>query len=178
MKIKDFDIPFSGLKLGKHQFEYHIDAAFFEVFGYEEFNGANLEVAVVLDKMNTMLELEMSAKGTVNVACDLTNEPFDQPVAGSLDLVVKFGEAYNDENDEVLVLPHGEHQLNIAQYIYEMLVLAVPSRRIHPGVADGSLKSDVLERLQQLQPKAGESETDTTDPRWDALRNLLTDKKQ
>ena len=115
--------------------------------------------------------------GEVRAYCDITNEPFDLPVDGALELVVKFGDAYNDEDDEVLVLPHGEHQLNIAQYVYEMLVLAVPSKRIHPGVADGSLKSDVLQRLDELQPRASEEKTDKTDPRWDALRNLLTDKK-
>lgn len=177
MKIRDFDVPFSGLKLGKHHFEYQIDQKFFDAYGYEEFNAANLTVSLILNKMNTMLELEMHAAGTVNVNCDITNEPFDLPVDGALELVVKFGDAYNDEDDEVLVLPHGEHQLNIAQYVYEMLVLAVPSKRIHPGVADGSLKSDVLRKLEELQPRASEEKTDKTDPRWDALRNLLTDKK-
>ncbi|MDG1571571.1 DUF177 domain-containing protein [Robiginitalea sp. M366] len=177
MKIRDYDIPFSGLKLGKHQFEYQIDQTFFDAFGYEEFNGASLRADVTLEKMSTMLELEMQAAGTVNVNCDITNEPFDLPVEGGLKLVVKFGEEYNDEDDEVLVLPHGEHQLNIAQYLYEMLVLAVPSKRIHPGVADGTLKSEMLRKLEELQPKAPDNKTDKTDPRWDALRDLLTDKK-
>ena len=83
----------------------------------------------------------------------------------------------NNENDEILILPHGEHQVDISQYIYEMLVLAVPSKRIHPGVADGSLKSDILDRLEALQPKEQKNETGTTDPRWDGLKKLLTDNK-
>ncbi|HAI44585.1 MAG TPA: hypothetical protein DCM40_44050, partial [Maribacter sp.] len=72
----------------------------------------------------TMMEVDMNASGTVNVACDITSEPYDQSISGDLHLVVKFGEEYNDEDDEILILPHGEHQLNIAQYVYEMLVLA------------------------------------------------------
>ena len=119
----------------------------------------------------------MQATGSVHVNCDITNEPFDQPVAGNLKLVVKFGEAFNDEDDEILVLPHGEHQFNIAQYVFEMLALAVPSKRIHPGVADGTLDSEVLRKLEELQPKENNEQKDDTDPRWDALRNLLTDKK-
>jgi len=177
MKLKEFDIPFSGLKLGKHHFEYQIDKAFFDSFDYDEFNAASVQVDVILEKMSTVMELEMHAKGTVNVACDISNEPYDQPVKGSLKLVIKFGDAYNDEDDEILVLPHGEYQFNVAQYVYEMIVLSVPSKRIHPGVLDGSLDSEMLRKLQELQPKEDSIQKEQTDPRWDALRNLLTDKK-
>ncbi|WP_373018790.1 DUF177 domain-containing protein, partial [Muriicola sp.] len=144
---KEFTIPFSGLKLGAHTFEYQIDNTFFESFEYFEFNETDIMVMVQFNKTSTVMELEMKAKGTVNVACDLTNEPYDQEVNAFLPLVVKFGDAFNDEDDEILVIPHGEHQFNIAQYIYEMLVLAVPQKRIHPGVKDGSLKSDALKKL-------------------------------
>lgn len=177
MKLKEFDIPFSGLKLGKNHFEYQIDKSFFDSFEYDEFNAASVQVDVILEKMSTVMELAMRAKGTVNVACDITNEPYDQPVQGSLELVIKFGEEFSDEDDEILVLPHGEHQFNIAQYVYEMIVLAVPSKRVHPGVLDGSLDSEMLTKLQELQPKEKGNKTENTDPRWDALRNLLTDKK-
>ncbi len=175
--LKEFDIPFSGLKQGKHNFAYTIDNTFFESFGYHEFNGAAIQVQVTLDKMSTMFEVHLFGKGVVNVNCDLTSEPYDQPTVASLDLVVKFGEEYNDENDEILILPHGEHQLNIAQYIYEMIVLAVPRKRVHPGVLDGTLKSEALEKLKELQPKEVQESKADIDPRWDALKKLLTDKK-
>ncbi|WP_188370244.1 MULTISPECIES: YceD family protein [Muriicola] len=173
---KEFTIPFSGLKLGAHTFEYQIDNTFFESFEYVEFNAADIVVEVDFNKTSTVMELEMKARGTVNVACDLTNEPFDQEVTASLPLVVKFGDDYNDEDDEILVIPHGEHQFNIAQYVYEMLVLAVPQKRVHPGVKDGSLKSEALKKLRELQPKESKTDKDNTDPRWDALKDLLTDK--
>jgi uncharacterized metal-binding protein YceD (DUF177 family) len=175
-KYKEFSIPFSGLKQGKHQFEFKVDNSFFESFGYREFNDAAIEFVLVLNRMSTMLELEFQASGTVNVNCDLTNEPYDQPIEGAMELVVKFGEEYNDEDDEILILPHGEHQINIAQLVYEMLVLAVPQKRVHPGVLDGSLESEALKRLDELQPKDTKKDQDKTDPRWDALKNLLTDK--
>ena len=176
MKLKEFFIPFSGLKLGKHKFVYEIDDAFFESFDYQEFNGASVNISAVLEKMSTMMELEMKATGTINVDCDLTGESYDQPIDSDLKLVVKFGEEYNDEDDEILIIPHGEHQFNIAQYIYEMLVLAVPQKRVHPGVEDGTLKSDILDKLEELQPKEQKEPSEKTDPRWDDLKKLLTDK--
>ena len=77
---------------------------------------------------------------------------------------------------KILILPHREHELNISQYVYEMLVLAVPQKRIHPGIEDGTLKSEVLDRLKELQPKEKRSNKEENDPRWDELKKLLTDK--
>lgn len=176
MKLKEFNIPFSGLKLGKHEFVYEIDNAFFESFDYQEFSGASIHTKAILEKMSNMMELRIEAEGTVNVDCDLTGEPFDQPIESELHLVIKFGEEYNDEDDEILIIPHGEYQINIAQYIYEMLVLAVPQKRVHPGVEDGTLKSDILDKLEELQPKENKKPAEKTDPRWDDLKKLLTDK--
>ncbi|WP_046743411.1 YceD family protein [Kordia zhangzhouensis] len=178
MELKDFTIPFIGLKEGKHQFDYQIDNSFFELFDFDEFNAATIQVELEFLKKQTMLELAFSASGTVNVNCDLTNEPYEQAVKGSLDLIVKFGHEYNDENEEILIIPHGEYQINVAQYIYEMIVLAIPSKRVHPGIADGTLQSEILEKLEELQPGTEKKETEEDiDPRWDTLKKLLTDNK-
>ena len=175
MKHKGYSIPFSGLKQGKHRFEYTIENKFFESFGYDDFNDANVALTVILNKTSTMFELVFNASGMVNVNCDITNEPYDQPIASELEVVVKFGDNFNDEDDEILVLPHGEHEVNIAQYVYEMLVLAVPQKRVHPGIADGTLQSEALDKLEELQPKESKDKEEN-DPRWDALKKLLTDK--
>lgn len=173
---KDFLIPFVGLKLGKHQFDYQIDKKFFESFEFDEYNDANIKVELVFDKKSTMLELAFKHKGTINVPCDLTGEDFDLPIKGKLNLFVKFGDAFNNENDELLILPHGEFQVDVAQYIYEMIVLSVPSKRIHPGVKDGTLKTEAIEKLNELAPKEQHKEEENIDPRWDKLKQLLTDK--
>lgn len=179
MKVSnEYLIPFIGLKLGKHQFDYQIDKTFFDRFEYDEFESCNVKVDVVLDKKSTMLELHFKHKGTVHVPCDLTGEPFDLSIKGKINVVVQFGDAFNNENEELLILPHGEHQVDVSQYIYEMIVLSIPLKRIHPGVKDGTLKSEAIEKLQELTVKAKKEETksEETDPRWDQLKKLLTDK--
>lgn len=179
MKVSnEYLIPFIGLKLGKHQFDYQIDKTFFDRFEYDEFESCNVKVDVVLEKKSTMLELHFKHKGTVHVPCDLTGEPFDLPIKGKINVVVQFGDAFNNENEELLILPHGEHQVDVSQYIYEMIVLSIPLKRIHPGVKDGTLKSEAIEKLQELTVKAKKEEikSEETDPRWDQLKKLLTDK--
>lgn len=179
-KLAAFTIPFVGLKPGKHEFDFQIDKEFFDHFEFEEFHDASVRLDLTLNKKPTMMELIFKASGVVNVDCDLTSEPYDQPIEGEMILVVKFGDEFNDDNEELLILPHGEYEINVAQYIYELIVLSVPLKRVHPGVLDGTLESDVLEKLEELSPREAKDidENDMgeeTDPRWNKLKNLLND---
>jgi len=171
--LQKYDISFVGLKLGKHSFTYQIDNSFFEVYKYDDFQSIDCSINLVLHKKSTLLELQFDIKGKIVLNCDLTNEEFEEPIKTTLDLIVKFGDEFNDDNEEVLIIPHTDYQLNIAQYIYEATVLALPLKRIHPGIKDGTLKSDVLDKLKELEIK----ENKKTDPRWDTLNKLLTSKK-
>ena len=175
--MKEFTIPFVGLKEGKHHFSFEIIKTFFDYFGYDEFNDTAITVAMLLNKKSTMMELEFDARGTINVNCDLTNEPYDQQIEADLKLIVKFGEEFNDENEEILILPHGEYEVNVQQYIYEMIVLAKPSKLIHPGIEDGTLDTEILSKTEEYTIiKNTEEVNEDIDPRWNKLKNLLTDK--
>jgi uncharacterized metal-binding protein YceD (DUF177 family) len=178
-KMKAYTIQFVGLKLGKHHFDYHIDNAFFLDFEYDEFNATNIKVDLHFEKKNTLLELSFAIEGTVNINCDVTNEPYDQRIGDTLNLVVKFGVDFNNAHEDILIIPHSEYEINVAQYIYELIILAVPTKRIHPGIEDGTLQSDMLLKLEELTPEMDntvENNKDETDPRWDSLKKLLTDK--
>ena len=178
-KTKEYLIPFVGLKLGKHHFEYQIDNPFFEFFDYDEFQNSNIKVNVVLEKKSNMLEISFKHEGIVNVPCDVTGEDFDLPIKSKMKLIVRFGEEFNNDNEELLILPFGEFEVDIAQYIYEMIVLSVPLRRVHPGVKDGTLESEALKKLNELAVKETKKENkqeENIDPRWDKLKQLLTDK--
>lgn len=178
-KLNEYLIPFIGLKIGKHQFEYQIDKTFFDQFDYDDFENANVKVDLVLEKKNVMLELHFKHKGSVYVPCDLTGEMFDLPIKGKLRIVVQFGEEFNNENEELLILPHGEHQVDVSQYIYEMIALSVPVKRIHPGIKDGTLNTEALDKLNELKVSEIKEEIEEEkeiDPRWDKLKQLLTDK--
>lgn len=178
MKVtNEFLIPFIGLKLGKHQFEYHINKTFFDRFDYDEFENATIKVNVVLEKKNTMLDVALQYSGTIHVPCDVTNEDFDLPIKGNLKLIVRFGEEFNNDNEELLILPIGEHQLDLSQYVYEMIILSIPLKKVHPGIADGTLQSAALDKLKEISIKETTTvEEDNIDPRWEKLKNLLTDK--
>ena len=178
--LKAYDIQFVGLKLGKHIYDYKINQTFFEYFEFDEFNTINVNLNIRLEKKTTLLELNFSGNGSVNINCDVSNEPYDQLINFNFNLVVKFGQEYNNENDSILIIPHGSYKINIAQYIYELIVLSIPQKRIHPGVEDGTLNSEILRKLEDLSPNAdlkGGSSSNDVDPRWNKLKKLLTDKE-
>jgi len=170
---KTYKIPFKGLKLGKHQFNYSIDKKFFDAYNYDDFIDSNVHVKVDFIKKNTLFELFFTIDGTVLINCDVSGEEYHQPLNGTLKLIVKFGDEFNNDNDEILIIPHNEYELDISQYIYELIVLSVPIKRIHPRVLDGTLKSKAIDKLEKLQNKSKKD----TDPRWDKLKELIKDKK-
>lgn len=182
--LKEFDISFIGLKDGYHQFEYKIDKKFFDFFNYDEFYNSDVKVVLSLLKKQTMFELNFKCNGWVEVDCDVTAERFQQPISSDSDLIVKFGDEYNDENDELLIIPYSEFKLNVAQNIYEYIALGVPIKRIHPGVSDGTLESDVLKKLEEFEINVEEEiqeeeiTSEEIDPRWSKLKNILIEKNK
>ena len=170
-KLPEYVLPFVGLKDGKHTFEFDIDTTFFNAFEFNEFDQPAVKVKLLFDKKPGLMNLSFTAQGCLGLTCDVSNEIFPYQINTSLDWIVKFGDEYDDDNDEFLILPHGSYQVNVAQPIYEMIVLAVPVKKVHPGVVDGTLDSALLKKLEELQPK--EEKLDNNDPRWDKLKDLL-----
>lgn len=170
-KLPEYVLPFVGLKDGKHTFEFDIDTTFFNAFEFNEFDQPAVKVKLLFDKKRGLMNLSFIAQGSLGLTCDVSNEIFPYQINTSLDWIVKFGDEYDDDNDEFLILPHGSYQVNVAQPIYEMIVLAVPVKKVHPGVVDGTLDSALLKKLEELQPK--EEKLDNNDPRWDKLKDLL-----
>ncbi len=169
-KVKGFSVKFIGLKEGTHNFRFPLSKSFFETFEYSEFNSVDINVDLVLVKKSTIIELSLKGAGSVNINCTLTNEPFDYQINSKLNLLVKFGDSYDDENDELLVLPHGSHSVDLDQYFYEMIVLSMPIRNVHPDVENGTIDSEILNRLKEFD--INKEKNSNFDARWDKLKEL------
>tara|TARA_B100000902_G_scaffold348172_1_gene355949 strand:- start:218 stop:739 length:522 start_codon:yes stop_codon:yes gene_type:complete len=169
-RSNQFLLKFVGLKDGDHKFEYKLDNNFFITHGYLDFNSCNINVKVQLIKKVTVLELNIIGDGITNINCTLSNESFDYIINSKMKVLVKFGEKYDDSNDELIILPHGSHTIELDQLLYEMIVLSMPIRNVHPGIEDGSLKSDILNRLKDFD--INKEKSSNFDPRWEKLKQL------
>lgn len=165
-------INFAGLKLGVHEFKFDLDNSFFEHFDYNDFNSCNISTKILLNKKSNLLELNFCSKGSINLNCHVSNEPFDFPQKNEMNLVVKFSSEKICDNEEFLVLPNGVSQINVSHYLYEMIILSLPIKITHPGVEDGTLKSKTLTMLRDYENNVHKTEN-KIDPRWDKLKDLI-----
>jgi uncharacterized metal-binding protein YceD (DUF177 family) len=87
------------------------------------------EVRVTLVKGSLTMELRFTFSGLLATEDDDTGEPFERPLHNIFTVVVKFGEAYDDQEPELLILPHGSYEVDLSQYLYELAVLSIPLRK-------------------------------------------------
>ena len=148
--LNQFVINFTGLKEGEHSFEFDLDNKFFEHFDYNDFNSCHLKAEVNVSKKSNLLTSSMGRLFDA-VNCYVSNEPFDHSIESQMKLVVKFSSELINDNEDLLILPVGSSQLNAAQYLFEMIILSLPIKIIHPGVKDGSLETETLKRLREFE---------------------------
>ena len=169
-KLKEFLISFSGLIQGKHTYSLRAEDTFFTCFEYSEITHANVEVEVLLHKHSTFLELTINIKGKIEVMCDRCTDNFFETIKGERNVVVKFGDEFLDEGDDLIILPHSENEIDLSSLVYESIVLSVPPRRIHP---EGECNQDILDALENIRvEETNEDKEIESDPRWDALKKL------
>ena len=167
-KFRNYDIVFSGLKNGNHEFRFEIDKAFFQLFDTEqEFTDPKIVADVSMNKHTTFLELIIKTTGTVNLICDITNDNFDYPIEHEIEVLVNFGLEYDDSNEEVITIPNTDSAFNTAQLIYEDVMLSIPMKKVCPNISEEDLA--VLERFS---PEEEIEEEQESDPRWEALKKL------
>jgi uncharacterized protein len=81
-----------------------------------------------------------------------------------------------ESSDEIVILSRAEHEINVAKYIYEFIVVSQPLVYIHPDNEDGSpgCNPDTLAVLKKLSVQDAPTETENIvmDPRWEALKKL------
>ncbi|MGN8068362.1 DUF177 domain-containing protein [Mucilaginibacter sp. SG564] len=169
--LRTYSIPFTGLKLGKHQFEYTVDDAFFDEFDYSLVKKANLQCRVELDKQETMLILDFHISGTVNANCDKCLAQYLQPLNITEQQIAKFSDEVIDEDDEIITLNKNDHEINIAGLIYEYINVAMPFISVCSNEGNTSYcDKEMLEKLNNLS--GNDEQNEQTDPRWDVLRKI------
>jgi uncharacterized metal-binding protein YceD (DUF177 family) len=166
-KLSDFQISFSGLKLGAHRFDFQIEDSFFQLYDYAELDSGQINAIILLQKKSNMLELEFQIRGNVTLACDTCTDNYIQSIEGNFKQIVKFSDVTElKETDEIIILSTNEHTLNVAHQLYEFIHLSLPSRRTHSDEAD--CNQEILEKLEELAFQ----EPEAIDPRWSTLQIL------
>lgn len=166
MKSKrEYIIPFIGLKVGFHEFEFQIQDAFFEDRQYSSIHSGTANVRLVLEKKETMMIGEFEIKGSVSTDCDRCNDPIEVPIKGSFKLIFTFGNEPS-EDESIIVMHPDDYELELKDHLYELLIVSLPTRLIHPK---GECNEEMIELLSKytVQQEPSGSEDDDDDDDWD-----------
>ena len=191
-KYTAFKLPLKSLGVGTHEFEYHLDKQFFVNMESSDIHDADLNVALTVQYNGDIYNLDIHITGEVVLICDRCLDDLRFPIDATYHIVVKYGEDYNDDNDEVLEIPETDNTLNVAYMIKDTVELAIPMKHVHPlgkcnrqmsamlkkhratsGDDDAELENELIDEIDNIDAQS--SAAGNSDPRWDALRKLSDD---
>ena len=188
---KAFILPLRGLGQGSYAFDFIVDDEFYANFEDAPIERCDVKVHLDLDKQSRGMTLNFRLAGTVGTDCDRCLAPIDLPVEDSSQLIVKFDaeadERRDDEGDIIYLHPE-TNDFDLAPYVYELVVLALPMIRTYDcreGSPPYPCDEDMLDRIDASFASADEidesvpnsapgvSENGKPSP-WDVLKNLRT----
>lgn len=169
--MKEFAVNIIGLSKKAHLFNYHLEKGFFEKYGTESVSDGRFDVEVVLDKKETFIEVNFKISGQAALMCDRTLEPFDFPINENRKMVFKYGEEAQEISDEIVIITRDQDSIDLGQYLYEFIALAIPMKRLHPRFANEA-ESDQPVVYSTSPTETEEKENDSIDPRWEKLKKL------
>jgi uncharacterized metal-binding protein YceD (DUF177 family) len=164
-------IDLKGLTEDKTVREFDLDDAYFAALDGSQLEHGALHVSVSIRKMAGFFEFLFHTEGHVTVTCDRCLDDMEQPIEADNRLVVRLGDTYS-EDDDTITVDENEGILDLAWFIYEFTMLAIPIKHVH---APGKCNSAMTQKLNELSGavRSGEEEEKAAiDPRWQALSEL------
>ena len=168
--MREFSVNIIGLANESHEFKFTLGKSFFDEFGKDLLEEGNFEATVLLDKHETFIEGVFTVSGMARLVCDRSLETFDYPLQSKHKIVFKYGTEEMEMTDEIVIIPHDKVSLDLGQYLYEFIGLALPMKRIHPKYQQEDDHNDDVEGKVIY---TSSTETDiVVDPRWEKLKKL------
>ena len=194
-KMDTFKIDLLSSGLGGKTFEYEIGDDFFaEIEGLIQRGSIHTTVACL--SAGAVFKFQIHSIGTVVVPCDRCLADLKLRIETTDELNVKLGNEYADDGDCVVV-SEAEGYLDLAQFIYEFIVLSMPIACCHePGKCDDTMmhelskhqstRSGVVDGEQEdsFQSEDADStlkgldDDEPVDVRWAALKQLKEQLKK
>jgi uncharacterized metal-binding protein YceD (DUF177 family) len=174
--VERFRVNIVGLSIKVHPFEYTFGDEFFKQFGDNPISRGSFKADVAINKHETFLEVHFDIKGTAQLVCDRSLEVFDYPIAIKRMVVFKYGEEDREITEEVMMIHRDTVSLELGQFIYEFIALAVPMKKLHPRFEDEENDEDEIDeengKIIFSSTTDEENKDEITDPRWDILKKL------
>lgn len=172
-----FGVNIISLSNKVHHFEYEIGDEFFGKWGSDLVTQGRFRVEVAINKHETFIEADFKIKGSATLTCDRSLEPFDYPIWTTKKILFKYGETTEEISDEIIMIHRDTATLDLGQYIYEFIALAIPMKKLHPRFSaeeiteDETAEGKIVYSSESTEEK-DKKDDDDIDPRWNKLKNL------
>ena len=173
--LKLFDIDIHNLSLKEYDYQFDIDNSFFAPFEDSIVDKGSLVAKVHMSLHPGVIEMDFDIQGTVVITCDRSLEEYDQAINSNERLLFKFGDENTEISDEIISITRDTHRINVAQYIYEFITIAIPFVKRHPRFQEEENDEEEVKLIYQSSTAPAEEEEenkDSEDPRWALLKNL------
>ena len=170
--LRDFQIDIFSLSHKLHEFEFNIDDRLFSQFEHSIVEHGKGKCYLELTKSETMMTLNFQIDASVELICDRSLDSFDYPIKIDEKVIIKFGEDNYSLSEDVIVIKQDTASINIGEFIYEFITLAVPLKKLHPRFEDELEEDDEPEMIYTSQDEEETDDSQETDPRWEALKKL------
>lgn len=131
-KFAPYKIQLASFSDGKYEQEFECGTEFFKNMENPDIITSDVKVHMDLVKKNETYDCTFTCKGSLTIPCDRCLDPITHEVDTVYHITVKYGEDYNDESDDLLVIPYSDSYLNVAYMLYDTIVLTIPLRHVHP----------------------------------------------
>lgn len=170
MDLESLKINLDGLDEGLSRLSFDLDDGFFEAVGAPDSVRGRLHVDIdIVRAEDDFFTLSFHGEGVAIVPCDRCLDDMEQPIEFDQRLNAKFGSEYS-EDDDLVTVAENEGMLDVAWYIYEFTVLAIPIRHVH---APGKCNPAMIRALREhTAARSGEEDEAQVDPRWEKLKGL------
>lgn len=138
-----YSIDYTTLKSGEYQYDFVLDGELFTELESNEVKDAACKAHVFLTVSSSTLLIKVNVVGTAVVECDRCLEDCVVPVEYEGEITAFLNSEESEYDGEKFCLQHNE-PLDLKQYLYESVVIALPSRRIHP---EGECNPDMMARF-------------------------------
>jgi uncharacterized metal-binding protein YceD (DUF177 family) len=168
----EYMVRFPGLKDRTDTFEFLLDDSFFAFHEEADWCGGEVQVTVEMNKKPDVIALHFRLKGNVRVTCDRCLEAFSKEIETEETLFLKYGDEPGELENNILVISREQHQLDVAHFLYEVILLALPVRKVHPEGPSGQPGCNPA-MIEKLEQHTVSEENKETDPRWEELKKLI-----
>lgn len=162
-KFTAYKVELASLKDGHYEQDFEIDSEFFKNMENTDVLSADVKVHLDLEKRNDVYDCTFRCNGMLQVPCDRCLDPLDHEVDTEYHVVVKYGDSYDDEADNLLVIPYSNSYLNVAYILYDTILLTIPLRHVHPLGKCNRAMADALRKHRRSSDEEAEEAMEEVD---------------